>query len=520
MLPIYYYINSFKLFPLLLLTLCCSCASKQFFAASPLYFPPPTSELSDSATVQAGKHYKRNGLYTLIFGKHYRRVWVTPVKVRVLKLHQEKGGLTIMKEGGSKQTTSYTLQDSTRKLYALRSVDKDPSGTLHPFLQKTWAADFIRDQTAALNPYAALVVAPLAQASGIIQASPELVYLPKEDLIMSSFNKKAGDRLYLLEEKIAENELSLRELGDSIGTISSKKMLKKLRASSAHIPDEVAYAKARLFDIFINDRDRHEDQWDWAILKNNGKTVFSPIPKDRDQAFYNYADGVLPFVVGRALNYQKFISFEEKYPPFASLTAKSYTLDAYLLAGLTQAQLNLIVQEMQDALSDEVIEKAVRQFPDEVYRNIGEQMIYKLKKRRDSLPLISQKLYAQLAKEPLVYGTDEEEIFQVNRLNDQQTEVTVLNKASGQILFNRTYNHSETKKIRIFGFSGDDVFKIQGKTEKGLLLQLAGGKGNDLIQDISYVKGIRKSTHFFESKKDTIQIKGSETRFRSRKLSL
>ncbi len=57
--------------------------------------------------------------------------------------------------------------------------------------------------------------------------------------------------------------------------------------------DEASYIRARLFDMLIGDWDRHEDQWRWASFKENGKTIYRPIPRDRDQAFSIMADGAL-----------------------------------------------------------------------------------------------------------------------------------------------------------------------------------------------------------------------------------
>jgi hypothetical protein len=55
------------------------------------------------------------------------------------------------------------------------------------------------------------------------------------------------------------------------------------------------YVRARLFDFFIGDWGRHEDQWRWASFpqrdplgKNDNEKIFKPIPRDRDQAFTKF----------------------------------------------------------------------------------------------------------------------------------------------------------------------------------------------------------------------------------------
>ena len=59
-------------------------------------------------------------------------------------------------------------------------------------------------------------------------------------------------------------------------------------------------SRRRLFDMLIGDWDRHQDQWRWIEFKENGKKVYRPMPRDRDQAFSIMADG---FLLGAAVKF-------------------------------------------------------------------------------------------------------------------------------------------------------------------------------------------------------------------------
>jgi hypothetical protein len=65
-------------------------------------------------------------------------------------------------------------------------------------------------------------------------------------------------------------------------------MLQELLEDNDQSVDQLAYVRARLFDFFIGDWGRHEDQWRWASFKNDEEKVFKPIPRDRDQAFTKF----------------------------------------------------------------------------------------------------------------------------------------------------------------------------------------------------------------------------------------
>ena len=54
----------------------------------------------DTVVVTPGARYRSGGLHVLLFGKHYRDLWTTPIRVEVLDLERFAGGLRPTKRGG------------------------------------------------------------------------------------------------------------------------------------------------------------------------------------------------------------------------------------------------------------------------------------------------------------------------------------------------------------------------------------------------------------------------------------
>jgi hypothetical protein len=50
--------------------------------------------------------------------------------------------------------------------------------------------------------------------------------------------------------------------------------------------------------------------------------------------------------------------------------------------------------------------------------------------------------------------------------------------------------------------NGDDIFLVKGNTNKGILIRIVGGGGEDLLQDSSVVAGRRKLTHVYDDDKN------------------
>ena len=96
---------------------------------------------------------------------------------------------------------------------------------------------------------------------------------------------------------------------------NSKKVLnyhqaiKRLEDDSKNQIDVDFTVRSRLLDLFLGDWDRHDDQWRWATFKEKGKTVFRPIPRDRDQVFFKF-DGAVMNLANRKWLLRKFQNFE------------------------------------------------------------------------------------------------------------------------------------------------------------------------------------------------------------------
>jgi hypothetical protein len=77
------------------------------------------------------------------------------------------------------------------------------------------------------------------------------------------------------------------------------------------------------------------------------------------------------------------------------------------------------VRELQARLTDASIEKAVRHLPAPIFALSGEEIISKLKKRRDDLNKNAAKYYSFIAEEADITGTRRQETFTVTRLDTE-----------------------------------------------------------------------------------------------------
>ena len=440
-----------------------------------------------------------------LMGNNYRSEWQEPLKdVPFLNIGTEKGGLTPIKRGGGMQTRSLRLENEKGSQYVLRSIEKYPENALPKELRNTVAADLFRDFISSSHPYAALVIPPLADLVGVYHTNPKVIFLP-DDPHLGIYRKDFANDLYLYEERPMKKHKGLDCFGNPDDIISTNKMLQKRYDDHNMFVDQQHVLKSRLFDMLIGDWDRHEDQWRWAQFgKKEKRQFFRPIPRDRDQAFF-YNDGLIIKYGARPPGVSKFQGFDYKIRDINGFNYNGRHFDRTFLIEPDWKDWQAAVRFLQENMTDESIEAAIRQLPEEIYQYRGDEVIGKLKSRRDDLMTYAREYYLFLSKALVIPGTNKREWFAVNRLSDEETKITIRSmpdegSETDTLIFERLFLNKETKEIHLYGLGGDDLFTIDGKVNNSPVIRIVGGFGNDEINNRSVVKGLAKKTFVYDAK--------------------
>jgi hypothetical protein len=458
------------------------------------------------ATVVAGEEYKASSFKKIFLGKHYRAEWTTPVKVRILNL-DTLGGLTPMEQGGGRQTKTLRLKSASGREYVLRSINKDYGGALPEIAHDTFIEKIAKDQVSTAHPFAAITVPPMAEAAGIYHTNPQIVLVPSSPKL-GEYNQRFANTLCLFEERPNDNEENAPNFGNSKDVVGTAKMYEKIYEKNDHRVDQLAFVRARLFDIFLGDWGRHDDQWRWAKFQQDGKTIYKPIPRDRDQA-YTLFDGVIPFVGTSPEELEHLKSFKGKIKNIKKYNFPARYLDRQLTNEVTEEQWVNTAKDLQVKLTDAVIEQAVRQMPPEIFAISGNTIINKLKQRRNDLTYYASHYYKYLNKEVEIVGTKQSEYFDIKRLNNEQTSIKIFDlDKEGQPkkdpFYSRIFPNKLTNEIRLYGLGGNDVFHVDGKVRRSIKLRIIGSVDKDSVIDLSSESGLRHKTLVYDNRDDEI----------------
>jgi hypothetical protein len=284
--------------------------------------------------------------------------------------------------------------------------------------------------------------------------------------------------------------------------------MKKILKKNDHLLLQEAILRARLLDMLIADWDRHEDQWKWGVRKRGEMTYYYPVPKDRDFAYFKSNGLIILFASMTVLPHMH--SFTDDGSALKKLSNKTWEMDAQWMNQLSAEDWKNTITAFQKRLTDSVIERAVKKMPHEIYLMSGLELTEKLKNRRNGLVEHAMKYYNFLATHPYIVGTDEQEFFKVDAEGDKLS-ITVSRDGTGnkdQVIYQRTFDQSDTKKIFIIGLGGNDHFDIDEKVSSKIKLQLEGGEGNDIYS----VKGkIKTKIEDDKTKSKTALVKTSTT---------
>ena len=440
----------------------------------------PEFAFKDSVKAVASEQYKKTSHFKRFFlGNNYRKEWNTPVQLKVLNIRKQNGGLTPVSLGGGKQTKSLKLKDSSGLEWTLRTVDKDPEKEIPEALRGTIAQRITQDLISASNPYAALVIPGLARATGVLEADPKYYYVP-DDPALGIYRKIFAKRVCLLEHRSPT-------LDDS-KTKSTVKVINKLIENHDDHTDQQAYLKSRLLDMVIGDWDRHLDQWKWGVGDTGKGKLYYPIPRDRDQAFFN-SDGFLIKEISR--NYLRYLEgFKLNIRKVNWFNYEARDIDRFFLTNLTKNDWENIIDSFQLNLTDAAIQKSLTNLPPEIYPLDAKKISEKLISRRNELKTQGMRYYRFLAKRVKITGSNDDEYFNVKNAGDQ-LEVTmykIKKHGDSAVLYDRLFDPKITREIRLYGLNGNDKFNINPGTTSKIKIRMIGGKGNDTFNIQGHVR--------------------------------
>src|SRR6185437_13163639 len=170
-------------------------------------------------------------------------------------------------------------------------------------------------------------------------------------------------------------------------------------------------------------------------------------------------------------------------------------------------------------LTDSLIDSAMRMQPVAISGYSQASITAKLKERKKYFETEMMHYYRFLSKQVSVYGSDKQELFDVERSGRDSVTVTIykINK-EGKVskqLYHRVFLAAVTREVRLYGLGGDDRFHIHGQGGGGITVRIIGGPGNDSYQNEAKAPAGRTKIYDLGTEKNSFTGDGNYRTFLS-----
>jgi hypothetical protein len=408
----------------------------------------------DSVTTTTGRTYPAGRIRRMLAGHLNRHLWRIPIRLPVLDLAAEGGGLHPVRITGGRQTVGLRLIGRDGVEYDFRPVIKNPAAVLPTWLREGFLRDALDDQMAAQFPMGATLVAALQEDVGILAPRPVTVVMPN-DARLGQYRSMFAGRVGLFSVNPNERLGNRPGFGGYSEIEGSDSMYAKTRADPESTFDDRQFLKIRLIDALVGDWDRHSGQWRWGVERTGSRALWRAIPEDRDWAFAA-TDGPVTWVARWLL--PSYVGFGPNLPSPRRLAVSGQRVDHRVLNRLGEEDFAEVARDIRTALTDSVIESALGALQPEYAALTRGYLVKSLESRRDQLLDYAVRYYRYLARTVHVYGFDAStDVVEFERISEKRARVRVrAGGPDGPVRFERLIDARETGEVKLFIDEGVD----------------------------------------------------------------
>ena len=243
---------------------------------------------------------------------------------------------------------------------------------------------------------------------------------------------------------------------------NTEEVLEKFAKDTKYRMDQKELLKARLFDMMINDFDRHEDNWNWAKFEKDSITLYKAFQKTGTR-HYQEVDGLLMHFIAMPWAMRPLENMTKRVKDVLGENFAARNLDRQFLNELTKEDWQQTISSIQSSLTDDAIKEAVDIVPPEVNKYSGDFLKKRLIQRKDNLSQYGMKYYRKLNKYVTVTGSAKKNILILVFWKMQCLSLDMNEK--NDTFYHRVFYPGQTKEVNIYGLESKDDFTISGNAK-------------------------------------------------------
>jgi len=427
-------------------------------------------------SIFSGEPKKHRSFYKKMWGEHYLPLYYKPVSVSTVTVNSVYGGLHRIKQ--VPEFYGLLLENKEQQFYLLKplggvnsfSESKFFRGIYNPKeFKDTYLGDFIREAYTIQHPYTFIASDYLAKSSGLYSGNPRIYHISPSDTDTITDGTEIKDRLVSIYE--------LPDIASQKVITNAEDLIRKLHEDNRYDIDRELYIRSRLFDMLIGDWNKIPENWNWISRADGDSTFYEPVVLDRSYAFTK-VDGWAFRQLLDMLGLGFITDYKAEIKGVKKINQLGYELDVALTSGCGEDAWIRQAQFLNGHLTDDVIEVAFKNLPEEMKDENIASIKSKLKNRRRYLEKAAREYYRLLQKTPVITGSNKDERFEINRLSPSNVQVRIYNTSNDSLIYNKRFSERSTKEIWIYGLEGQDKFEVKGDNGD-IPIILVGGQGRN-----------------------------------------
>ena len=378
---------------------------------------------------------------------HFRHLYPFPIRVPSATIVPLGGGMDIV--GQAEGFHGLLLENKRKQLYLLKPLGGSTSFLESKFFREiynktdfknTYLDEFLGDAYTIINPYSFLVADYLAKSAGLSFSPSRIYYIPshiRKDTV--------ADGSDIQDRPV--NLINVPDINLRSNLYTTEDFLDSLQVSKNYMADQNLYIRERIFDMWIGDWNKMNENWEWQSHTVNDSVIYTPIVIDRNHAFTK-VDGVLFKQMLKMLsldficNYDSLILKDTK-----KINKLAFALDMAVAGRSDESVWIRQAQEIRKQMTDSLIDSAFTYLPEGVKHDEIELIKQKLKRRRLELEAVASQYYRLLQRTPVVAGTNQSDYFLIERQAPDRTILRIYDPETGDCRLEQQFSGKETKEL-------------------------------------------------------------------------
>lgn len=329
-------------------------------------------------------------------------------------------------------------------------------------ISASFTNNILDDLLSVVNPFSPIAADLIFKAAGTENLNMSFAVLPSQ---YSKDKINQPGYIFSLSNILRKNQ--------SKNVISSEEFLISYLDKRESQINEASFLKAVLVNNLISNWKLKTNDWFWT--NNIRQKLWEPLPALKFQAFAK-TNGLFPFAAELMLP-----DFNEKFIQFQAVSnfhKGENLLQRLILIQLSRENWNQTVNELIDSLNEKRIENLMTNFHDNEFQSTIAEIRQQLVNRINNLPDYSEKLFNLVNEYADIFASNEDDIVEVRRLNNNQTSVKISFAAnSNESYFYKIFNSSDNRELRIYLLNGNDSVNVSGEVDYGPILRIINQKG-------------------------------------------